>query len=837
MYTVNLRNVNKNKIELVGGKGANLGELIGAGFSVPQGFCITSTAYDEYVRSNGFDVIIEKYLAKIDNKPEQSAQFSHELIQILAKGEVSPKLFAAISQSYGCMGTNCRVAVRSSATAEDLPENSFAGQQETYLNICGLEKLIDGIQKCFASLWSQRAIDYRKQTGFDKQKISLAVVVQEMVNGDVSGVLFSANPINHSSNEMVISASYGLGEAVVSGIVTPDTFIWDIKENTVKDKILGSKEITIVYDPVQLTIKMETDIEKQKHYCLTTKDIEMLTSMGKQIEQHYGYAQDIEWTIKGGKFYILQARGITTLSEKGDDAQINAEKKFMKILLDFYAYLPYPLELAPINILFNDAVGQLRKRGIELNHNPIGVDCNGKFIFKITSNGEETVPGIPLPGTVLPGKPMQGTPLPQMSFQENISYYKKVFGEIKSDFANLERLDISTLPQSAIADNINKLANIAETTINTRKTYCNFPYIHTYFFISEALKTAGLDYCTPDLLSDLHYKFWDMNVELGCLAEKVNQDAALKDRILLLSTDEDANVMLSEIAQDFPAFGKQYYEIMKVYGWNSTDSQRAFSAVSWNEDKQFFLTLLRVAMVQENKWNSSGKYDEICRQIKATLPLEQANDLLEKIKEMRIYRQNREESHYLLEWCYALSRRLLHEVVARFPHLFTCYQDVLYLLMDEVLSLCETGTDTGLAEKIEVRKEATAQNQGMWDSAAYTIEDIEVAQDGKQLKGCSGSAGKVQGKVRVIHDVSEFSKLKPGEILICPSTDPIWTPLFAIAKAVVTDSGGPLSHSAIIAREYCIPAVMGCGNATKVLSDGQEVIVDGTNGIVSILVS
>lgn len=827
MYTINLRNVNKRQIELVGGKGANLGELIGAGFSVPQGFCITSTAYDEYVRSNGFDVIIEKYLAKIDDKPEQAAQLSDELIQILRNGEVSPELFTAITQSYGCMGNNCHVAVRSSATAEDLPENSFAGQQETYLNICGLEELIAGIPKCFASLWSQRAIDYRKQTGFDKQKISLAVVVQEMVNGDVSGVLFSANPINNSRDEMVISASYGLGEAVVSGMVTPDTFIWDTKKNTVKDKVLGSKEITIVYDPILLTAKKETEIEQQKRYCLTTKEIELLTSMGKQIEQHYGYAQDIEWTIKGGQLYILQARGITTLVEKADDAQIDAEKKFMKMLLEFYVYLPYPLELAPINSLFNDAAEQLGKRGIKLDHDPIQVDSNGKFVFKIESYGEETVPG-----KSLPGKSQA-----QTGFDENISYYKKVFGEIQSDFENLERLDISTLSQSAIAYNLNKLAKIAETTINTRKIYCNFPYISAYFFISDAMKTAGLDHCTPDLLSDLHYKFWDMNVELGCLAEKVNEDAALKDRILLLSTAEDITAKLSEIAEDFPAFGKQYYNLMKVYGWNSTDSQRAFSAVSWNEDKQFFLTLLRVAMGQESKWTSRGKYDGICSQIKATLPLEQANDLLEKIKEMRKYRQNREESHYLLEWCYGLSRRLLHEVVARFPQLFSCYKDVLYLLMDEVLSLCESGTDTGLAERIAVRKEATAKNQDMWDSAACTIEDTKAAGDGKTIIGCSGSAGKVQGKVRVIHDASEFSKLKPGEILICRSTDPIWTPLFAIAKAVVTDVGGPLAHSAIIAREYGIPAVMGCGNATKVLWDGQEVIVDGNKGVVSILAS
>jgi pyruvate,water dikinase len=255
-YIRRFQEINKEDVSVVGGKGANLGEMFNAGLPVPDGFCITGEAFDEYMKRNSFE--------------QQTSAYSETLRSEIAAGQVWAELEQEIAECYAALGQNMRVAVRSSATAEDLPEASFAGQQETYLNVVGKKPLIIAIKKCFASLYSARAVTYRKQTNFDAVKVSLAVVIQKMVESEVSGVLFTSDPVSQNTDNMMLNASWGLGEAIVSGKVTPDIYIYSKKHNHIVYKKLGDKDIFICYGTTGID-ERETPLEQKSCFCLNDK--------------------------------------------------------------------------------------------------------------------------------------------------------------------------------------------------------------------------------------------------------------------------------------------------------------------------------------------------------------------------------------------------------------------------------------------------------------------------------------------------------------------------------------------------------------------------------------
>lgn len=828
MYIINLREVHKDSIPAVGGKGANLGEMVNSGFPVPQGFCVTSSAYDAYIQENRFTENIDNTFVSIYAVPEQGSKLSSELMDIIKAGEISKEMYAEIKRAYAEMGNQVRVAVRSSATAEDLPEASFAGQQETYLNIQGIENVIQAVKRCFASLWTERAIAYRKKTGFDKQKVSLAVVVQEMIESDVSGVLFTVNPMNNHTGEMMINASYGLGEAIVSGMVTPDTFIWDKTKGAAKQKTLGSKEISVVYGSEGGTVQKMNDANAKNRYCMSAKQLEALTSIAQKIETHYGTPQDIEWAIKGNELFILQARGITTLQQRkpGDSKktvkkQNKRERMMMNNLIEHCPTPLYPLDFDPVCAVLQGKTETMEELGIKMTQ-------NDALVLKDTGEFEVHGPTIKVTPRVLliPFRIRQ-----YQNFDENISGTQKVFREVRPRLDEIEVSDRGSLPTGELLKQLRQLMGFAEKIIYIRFRYNIYPSFIAGKFIRSRLKRLSTPVSEYDIFSGLHYKTWDMNLALSELAGLVNQDAALRDAIANLPDDNTLEERLADIAAKFPKFGSLYTQTVKEYGWKSTSTYLAFSSSSWNEDKGYFLTLLRIAMARPAAMEENVKYEKICSQIKGSFSGQKSKKLLNDMEQMRIYHQNREESLYLLERCYGLGRVIVKEIAKRNPELFSSNTNILFLTLNEVYSLDKGGSDKTLAQKIAARKQAAIKNRTLWDE--METQTTNIGED--LLKGISGNVGKAKGRVRIIHDLSEFGKLKQGEILVCKYTDPVWTPLFTIAKAVVSDTGGPLSHSAIVAREYNIPAVLGCGNATKVLSDGQEIIVNGDEGIVQIV--
>ncbi|MFH0922921.1 MAG: phosphoenolpyruvate synthase, partial [Candidatus Micrarchaeota archaeon] len=327
--------INKGDLAIAGGKGANLGEMFNSGFPVPEGFCISAEAYFEFIRKNGIDRVIRDKLAKLDvNDTRALDKVSQELKNAILNAKMPQDLRADITRAYNklcgtefvpSMAEEVFVAVRSSATAEDLPEASFAGQQETYLNIKGADALADAVKKCWASLFGARAIYYRANQNFDHNKVGLCAVVQRMVNSDKAGVMFTVDPVSQDPNALVIEGGFGLGEAIVSGAITPDRYSIDKRSMRIAEKNINQQEKMIVRAKAGGDEWIDVPEEIQEKQKISDAEIMHLAKLGVQIEQHYGSPQDIEWAVEGDNIYIVQSRAITTLNKKKSEESVAHE--------------------------------------------------------------------------------------------------------------------------------------------------------------------------------------------------------------------------------------------------------------------------------------------------------------------------------------------------------------------------------------------------------------------------------------------------------------------------------------------------------------------------------
>lgn len=311
MYIIKLADVNRNNMTEVGGKAANLGELCSLGVKIPRGFCITFDAYHKFVEENNINPFIQLFMNENRKGKLSLTQCSEQITNCFLNGSIPNELSSEIIKAYRKLGKMAKAAIRSSANAEDLQEFSFAGQQETFLNISEEENVFMYIKKCWASLWSERAMDYRRKSDFNSDAVYLAVIIQEMIEPDVSGVLFTYNPIQPESDEVFINASYGLGEAVVSGMVTPDTYIYDMSKKKIIYRNKGNKEFRYVNGKLGIE-KVQNSKIKKNSCSLNRFQVHKLVKICKRIEKYFGFPQDIEWGIKGNRVYILQSRPITS---------------------------------------------------------------------------------------------------------------------------------------------------------------------------------------------------------------------------------------------------------------------------------------------------------------------------------------------------------------------------------------------------------------------------------------------------------------------------------------------------------------------------------------------
>ncbi len=854
-------------LDLVGGKGAALARLASAGLPVPPGFQLTTAAYEQFIASNALQPLISSAIAQLSSADPTAAAQAGAIIQpAFAAGTMPEAVATAIRQAYATLGQGeLAVAVRSSATAEDLPELSFAGQQETYLNVRGEPALLAAIQRCWASLWSERAIGYRQRMGIDQQAVAMGVVVQVMVPADVSGILFTANPTTSARDELVINASFGLGEAIVSGAVTPDIYTLDKANLTLKTLVIGTKELMIIAQDDQDTATLPVPPMWRGQRALVDGILHELATLGRRVEQLYdGVPQDIEWAVARERCYILQSRPITNLlpaalSTMRWETPIPGSSWVRRQVVE---HMPEPLSPLFAELYLNEGLD----RALEVIQRVMGVapSVYDKIMdrpFFTTINGFAYMRGsIKMHWWTIPMLiPMMARGISQLMGNMGITYWRDE--GLPTYLAAVERwrgLDPATASDEQLLQGIRELAHAdanywfaCTLAIGTAKIADSM----LDSFLNGA--AAGRNLSSGLFLRGFPSKTMAAQAELEGIAERIRASETL--RALVAATP--AQHLLEALAQsaDGAVIGAELHGYIEHYGHQIYTLD--FAEPTQADDPLPIFVSLK-AMVQQPGPPMQTRQAELLREREALVaqttqsfgPLQRRlfRSLLTNAQKFGPYR---EEALFYVGSAWPTLRRLAHELGERLvaAGMIATPDDVFYLQRAELIAACSArAAGQPQPELAQLAKERRALREaqkrlhppvtvppsfsfrfGPIDLSARESQRRNSASD-TTLRGFAVSPGRVTAPASVILSPADFDTMEPGTILVCPITTPAWTPLFAQARGLITDIGGILAHGSIVAREYNIPAVMGTGNATQRIVSGQKVTVDGNLGIVTL---
>ncbi len=812
--------IKKEDVLVAGGKGANLGEMTSAKINVPSGFVITADAYRDFLKVNGIDILIENGIKKSVDDERKLLNESEHFRGKIKSGKFPERLENAIREKYFNLGNNTRVAVRSSATAEDLPDASFAGQQETYLNVQGIESVLNAVRNCYASLWGNRAVSYRFHQGYDQTSVSIAVVIQEMIESEKSGVLFTVNPVNKKENEMQINASFGLGESVVSGRVTADSYIID-KSGKIAQVNIGSKETQIIYGDKE-TVEVAVSSDKRKTRALNDREILELMKCGLEIEKHYRMPMDIEWAIKNDIVYILQARAITTLKNSENDITCNdlIEKytKGKKIKKDTREVMSFFLEKMPsahrvldfdyLMAINDQKVNILSEGGIILPRNPI-IDDDGIQTF--SDEGKRIGKNIFKFFNIL--KNMKDFEFCYKKCKDFMDIYETEIEEMGHlNFENMTLTECGNFLEESYA--------LLQKLAYDRFKYALFPSVLNSKKFTKIIKKVNSNYSSFDFYWDLDNKTSVITNDVYTMACEIRKNEALKRAII--SGDN-----FKELYNNYNDFKNITDEFMKDNGFKSDYNCYCLSAKTFLEDPDRLTNILRPILNENSNESKDIKdFSKLMESIEGIYG-KKYQDIEKQIKYFRYFHVVREESQYLWETLFYYVRKCVKRINFILLGDENIEIGVANLFHKELLKAINRGNlNESDKEKINRRNEKFPLAVKVWEASKLLI----FKTDGDVLKGVSGSTGIAVGKVCLINSPKEFYKMKKGDILVCHLTDPEWTPLFKLASAVVADTGSALSHAAIVAREYNIPAVLGVGFATTKFKDGDTIQVDGNTG-------
>jgi len=884
-------------LESAGGKGANLVRLTRAGFDVPRGFIVSTTAYHEFVNANRLEKTIQESIQGV--KPEDAdalEKASHKIRYAFSVGKMPAEITKATQSAYAELGQQ-PVAVRSSATAEDLPDLSFAGQQDTYLNIIGKEQLVRTVVDCWSSLWTARAIGYRIRNQISHEDASLAVVVQEMVQSDVSGVLFTANPLTGALDESVIDATFGLGEALVSGQVEPDHFVVSSSALSggrspqskrdsvfsVVNKTLGAKSISTRSKAGGGVESIEE--ESKSKQTLTDDQIKQLAETGQCIQKEYGAPQDIEWAFVDGKLYILQSRGITSL--------FPVPRVSFDPLIIWFSFGAVQGLVGPITPLGGDGIRHVAAGGSKM----FGVTTKPEEFNVFAAAGERLWVKIsdvmrhPLGSKIFNGalnfvEPSVGQILRPFATDPRIGV-----GEGKFKFSTARRLlrfavpiifrlmrnmarpesararfdaDIeSYLAAAVIPPASNRFERLANIVAFMRERIANV----FSFLLPRFIPVFGPSMGSLALLTKLSGdSSLALEVTRGLPNNVTTQmDLALWETAKAIRADNESNALF--VASSAPTLASQYLNrtlpsavqnvigrFLEVYGMRGV-GEIDFGQPCWHENPTSVMHSLKSYLqidpafapdVQFAKGEQAARdaidkiVDVVSRQhggfIKAKIARAAA-------KRIRLLMGARESPKFFAIRTMGVARLAMIEVGREFVEagMIDRADDLVFLKLDELEALSKKEprdwksliTERRANYERELRRRQVPRVL-ISDGRAF-YEGVGAGTDtGDVITGSPVSAGVVEGIVHVVRD-PRGTQLLPGEILVCPGTDPAWTPLFLSAGGLVTEVGGMMTHGSVVAREYGIPAVVGVHQATIRLKDGQKIRVDGSLGKITVL--
>ncbi|GIG59748.1 putative phosphoenolpyruvate synthase [Longispora fulva] len=860
-YVVGLHEVDETRVAVAGGKGAHLGGLSRIdGVRVPAGFCVTTAAFLRIMAEvPSIDDRLDQ-LSRLNPDDRESIRTLSARIRQTIEGVAVPgDLATAVTDALARLGDQAAYAVRSSATAEDLPTASFAGQQDTYLNVVGSAAILRHVSRCWASLFTERAVTYRLRNGFDHRKVHMAVVVQRMVFPDAAGILFTADPVTGNRKTATVDASFGLGEALVSGLVNPDVFT--VRDGEVVARAVATKQLAIHALPEGGTREAVIDPRRQRQPALTDPQVVRLVELGRRIEAHFDRPQDIEWCMVDDDFQIVQSRPITTLfpvPETGDrDNRVYLSVGHQQMMTDAMKPLSISVwrltAMAPMleagGRLFVDATARLTSRAGRAAF----LDLAGRGDPLIRDALETVVerggflPTLPDPGTG--GPPVRGAAAP---IETDPAIVAELTERSRTSIAALRR-DIATVTGPALFDFL--LEAFAE-----HKRVLTDP-------LSIQVIMAGME------------ATWWLNDQLGeWLGEKNAADA------LTLSAPGNVTSEMGLALLDVADVIRRHPEVVAflrgvdgdgfldelpkiVGGTEARDAIEAYldlygmrcageidiTRPRWSERPTMLVSVIldNVRLFEpgaarrrfeQGRQEAEKKAREVLKHLR-TLPdgEHKAAETQRMIDRVRTFIGYREFPKYDIVSRYLVYKQALLEEAGRLERagVLADREDVFYLTFGEFQDVARSNKAD--YQLIQQRKDAFRSYQALTPprvltsdgealSGSYRRDDVPTG----ALIGLPVSAGTVEGRARVILDMAH-ADLEPGDILVTAYTDPSWTPLFVAIAGLVTEVGGLMTHGAVIAREYGLPAVVGVADATRFIPDGQRIRVHGGDGYVEIL--
>jgi pyruvate,water dikinase len=778
-----------------GSKGANLGELIRLGMPVPTGFCVAASVYTEHAkRCRLTDALSPRIESRDWAAVEKVAR------DLLLAQPLDEALTAALSDALRRLEANA-VAVRSSAVAEDLPEASFAGQYRTLLNVRTEEELQRAIGACWASLWSRPALEYRHRRSINQSAGGMALVIQSMVHAEASGVLFTVDPVSQRSDRMLIEAVSGLGESLVSGR-TRDA-IYRVDRN----------HFEVVDQEVMAT-------------CLSPRLVEELCSLSLDVERHFGCPQDIEFAVSGEEISLLQARPITTLGHAVAEPleplgnPTFSDRMMRPLVTERYVIAPRPLDNITYTRCVGAAINGLRRFGAIVT-----TDDEAAFRSQIWHSAYR-FPRHRLTWRVLFSSWQQI----RLLKTDWLSWWKQGPRQALRDAS--EPTDLTRLDNSALFQRADHILAIWEEPLNMRMYAASACRSEVWLklFVILAVGRRRCNHVLAKLLGGIRHPTLDANAALWELSRRAQATLGVRDAVRDLDPD------LLERTADGRSFLQAFDEFLETYG-HRDGSCWYLSTPTWRRDPMQVWRLLKSMMeveepprdLEQSISDHRAARELVERRLRFIPGLRPAfRFFLDAIRSLTAFR---EHSHFDLtrplsalqaiaaEW----GRRLVERGALSEP------DQVFYLTHAELRNWL-----LGQTPKFEEVRDLVARRYATYQLAntRWQAERHEGGVRGEALRGSATSPGVVRGRARIVRDEHQFERLQPAEVLVCPYTNPAWTPLFATAAAVVTETGGAASHAAIVAREYGIPAVMSVRNATRMLTDGDDVIVDGDRGLV-----
>jgi phosphohistidine swiveling domain-containing protein len=819
---------------LSGGKGANLARLTQHGFAVPRGFIITAEAYRDFI--GDARAVAGSVRAFSFGDAERLRQESAALRVRLAERALPASVEAGLRCLLASFPDGQAFAVRSSSTMEDLANAAFAGQHDTFLNVTGETALRERIKDCFLSLWQDRAIAYRQQSGFDHAEAAMAVVVQEMIRCEVAGVGFSLNPVTGDLGELVIDANFGLGESVVSGQGEVDHYEIGKADRIVRRACIARKT-THVACTATGTEERDTDEAKAATPCLTEAQRKELEDLLVRVERHYRFPQDIEWGFADGQLHLLQARPVTTLPARWTRDE-SAER--------------FPAAITPLTW---DFVEDGFHRSLAYSFRLMGFPaCHGKW-FGLHGHyvyGNQTVVDLYL----------KRAPFEVNSLED----LKAVLPRLRDDYRWVQELPVAWAREldayllkvgEFMAERLEEktLREVWQfvLTVNERGAEYFQPNIaisithgtlhHLLLRLLKLTLGTGADRLFQDLLGHCETKTATINAELFEIAELMRAKPACA---ALMRATTSREIVGRRALAAFPDVAERLEKFLRDHGHREVEFDMYHP--TWREAPWVVLDNLRLMIespaalsLAERGREGRLRQQQAEQELYNRLPAEVHFFFAEVLRLARMYTALDDVEHYHTTRLALPMRKGLRELGERLVRRGVLAEpmDVFFAHWAQLEAAVNADTPEGwtaLAAAIRTQKAAYAQDRARtpeWVLGGRSAEAAEQADRGGDegaLHGLPGSAGVVEGPVFVVKSAEDFAAFPKGAVLVAPTTNPAWTPLFYGAVAVVTESGGPLSHGAVTARELGIPAVMAVRGCLTQWKNGERVRVDGAVG-------